>query len=218
VDIAQKEVSQDEATAMETNLVKGECELPEEGDKVLLQQDLGGRNLDDFKSEEGRILLPKDYEKFGEIAVIDIIVGIGDRFEIGGGTQNVNFANIMLGVDGHVHPIDYDIDQSGAATDATGFDTVIATAIATRYQSIQDFVYAALTDKGRGVNPSIIHDEAQIKASVRIGAQRIITHLRSLSLQQLNEIAEQGNVIVGEQYGTGVRKRIEVFISALPDL
>lgn len=212
--IAKKELTEEEAGSLGEKLESGKCDIPGEDDTVVIQQDLGGKNLDEMKEEKGRILLLRDYEKMGEMATIDIIIGIGDRFNIGP-AGNVNFANIVLGTDGNVHPIDYDIEQSGVADNATPYNEAVEQAIATKGQSIADMVFTALMDEEAKMGSMIIHDKDEIEQSVLKGYQTVLNRLNELSSPLLKEIKDQGEEALNEEYGTGIVERIGLLTKSL---
>lgn len=204
--IAKKKLTAIEAEALEKSLESGNCDFPAEDAIILLQQDLGEKNLDDMCKESGRILLLRDYEKMGEMAVFDIVIGIGDRFNIGK-TGNVNFGNIVLGWDTDIHPIDYDIDQSDVIDDPVFFDEAARQSIESKGKSIVDMVYNALTK----ISQMIIHNEKEIKQSVWKGCQTAFQRIKNLPIEKLQQIKINGNELVGKDYGTGVVKRLEAF-------
>ena len=214
--IAQKVVSVSEAASMANSLEEGDCDFPGSGASVILMQDLGGKNLIDMKEEEGRILIPEDYIRMGEMAVMDLVIGIGDRFEMAGDTANVNFCNIVLGIDGEVHPIDFDIGQSGVVEDSTPFDQFLQGAVKSQGQTLVNLVYDALTsDDDRGMEHMVIQQQGRIKKFVAQGVAAALSRLKLMSLELMTEIALRGDSLVDEGYGTGVVKRIKALASIL---
>jgi hypothetical protein len=184
---------------------------------ALLMEKFSGTDLDKLVENKQDITEQPDFEpgqfmrQLGQMAAVDLIVGIGDRFKLPGyETVNVNMGNIILDK-GNLHGIDYDVEQGlwehvkkgEEADDTQYFKDEAARAFAN-----PDKIVELVENTVKTAWPKLVEEGNHVEP-IKAGIQDVVDKLKTLDQEQLQQLEQEANDKLAG-YGSHVTKLISM--------